>query len=206
LKKHPSWGYYNVTLSDGTKVWLNAKSSLKYPTDFVGEERIVELDGEGYFEVAHQTSRPFKVITAKPTVEVLGTHFNINVYTDETFTTTTLMEGSAKVLAAGRQKQLAPNQQAKLKTVRINIANCNAENAVDWVNNDFVFDHKQLSSIMRKLSRSYNVEVHYTQSLANLEFNGTISKAQNITQVLKYIELTGGVKINVEGKRITVMQ
>lgn len=202
----PVGGYYNVTLSDGSKVWLNAKSSLKYPTEFDGKERIVELDGEGYFEVAHQPNKPFKVITNQQTVEVLGTHFNINAYTDETFTTTTLLEGSVKVLAGGQQQLLVPNQQAQLKGNKIDVANCNAENAVDWVNNDFVFDHEQLASIMRKLSRWYNVEVHYPQSLANLEFNGTISRSKNITQVLKYIELTGVVKIKVEGRRITVMQ
>lgn len=202
----PVGGYYNVTLSDGTKVWLNAKSSLKYPTDFRDKERIVTLEGEGYFEVAHNPSKPFKVITATQTVEVLGTHFNINAYTDETFTTTTLLQGSVKILAAGQQQLLAPNQQAKLKDNKINITSCDAENAVDWVNNDFVFDHEQLASIMRKLSRWYNVEVSYPPSVANLEFNGSISRTKNITQVLKYMELTGVVKLKVEGRRITVMQ
>jgi ferric-dicitrate binding protein FerR (iron transport regulator) len=202
----PVGGYYNVTLSDGTKVWLNAKSSLKYPTDFIGDERIVELDGEGYFEVAHNQSKPFKVITAKQTVEVLGTHFNINAYTDEAFTTTTLLEGRVKVLAAGQQKLLAPNQQTKLKDNSINIANCNAENAVDWVNNDFIFDSEPLETIMRKLSRWYNVEVSYPPTLAKLEFTGSISRSKNITQVLKIMELTGVVNFKVEGRRITVMQ
>ncbi|WP_461788087.1 FecR family protein [Pedobacter sp.] len=202
----PAGGYYNVTLSDGTKVWLNAKSSLTYPTDFAGKERIVALDGEGYFEVAHNPNKPFKVTTATQTVEVLGTHFNINAYTDEAFTTTTLLEGSVKVLAAGQQKLLTPNQQAKLKDNRIDIANCNAENAVDWVNNDFIFDSDPLETIMRKLSRWYNVEVSYPQNLAKLEFTGSISRSKNITQVLKIMELTGVVNFKVEGRRITVMQ
>jgi ferric-dicitrate binding protein FerR (iron transport regulator) len=202
----PAGGYYNVILSDGTVVWLNAKSSLKYPTEFTGKERIVELNGEGYFEVAHRNNQPFKVITEHQTVEVLGTHFNINAYHDEQSTTTTLLEGSVKVIASGTQKILSPNQQAKLMSGSINITQYNAENAIDWVNNDFIFDNEDLSSIMRKISRWYNVEVSYPSHLANLEFTGSISRSKNITQVLKIMELTGMVNFKVEGRRITVMQ
>lgn len=202
----PAGGYYNVILSDGTVVWLNAKSSLKYPTEFTGKERVVELNGEGYFEVAHHNHQPFKVITAHQTVEVLGTHFNINAYHDEQSTTTTLLEGSVKISALGAQKVLSPNQQAKLMNGSISIKPCNAENTIDWVNNDFIFDNEDLSSIMRKISRWYNVEVSYPSHLANLEFSGSISRSKNITQVLKIMELTGMVNFKVEGRRITVMQ
>jgi len=202
----PAGGYYNVILSDGTVVWLNAKSSLKYPTEFTGKERIVELNGEGYFEVAHRNSQPFKVITEHQTVEVLGTHFNINAYHDEQSTTTTLLEGRVKVSASGTQKTLSPNQQAKLKDGSMSITQCNAENTIDWVNNDFIFDNEDLSSIMRKISRWYNVEISYPSHLANLEFTGSISRSKNITQVLKIMELTGMVNFKIEGRRITVMQ
>ena len=202
----PAGGYYNIILSDGTVVWLNAKSSLKYPTEFTGKERIVELNGEGYFEVAHRNNQPFKVITEHQTVEVLGTHFNINAYPDEQSTTTTLLEGSVKVSASGIQKILSPNQQARLKDGSISVTPCNAENTIDWVNNDFIFDNEDLSSIMRKISRWYNVEVSYPSHLANLEFTGSISRSKNITQVLKIMELTGMVNFKVEGRRITVMQ
>jgi len=202
----PAGGYYNVILSDGTVVWLNAKSSLKYPTEFTGKERIVELSGEGYFEVAHKNNQPFKVITEGQTVEVLGTHFNINAYHDEQSTTTTLLEGSVKVNASDNQKILAPNQQARLRNGSISITPCNAENAIDWVNNDFIFDNEDLSNIMRKISRWYNVEVSYPSHLANLGFTGSISRSKNITQVLTIMELTGIVTFKVEGRRITVMQ
>lgn len=202
----PAGGYYNVILSDGTVVWLNAKSSLKYPTEFTEKERIVELNGEGYFEVAHRNNQPFKVITEHQTVEVLGTHFNINAYLDEQGTTTTLLEGSVKINSSGIEKTLKPNQQARLKNGSMSISQCNAENAIDWVNNDFIFDNEDLSSIMRKISRWYNVEVSYPSHLSKLEFTGSISRSKNITQVLKIMELTGIVNFKVEGRRITVIQ
>lgn len=202
----PAGGYYSVTLSDGTLVWLNAKSSLKYPTEFNGESRMVELSGEGYFEVAHRKNQPFKVITNQQTVEVLGTHFNINAYDDEQNTTTTLLEGSVKINASGLQKILMPNQQVKLSNGKMAIASYNADNAIDWVNNDFIFDNEDLASIMRKISRWYNVEVSYPPHLGNLEFSGSISRSKNITQVLKIMELTRMVNFKVEGRRITVMQ
>lgn len=202
----PAGGYYNITLSDGTIVWLNAKSSLKYPTEFTGKERIVELNGEGYFEVAHRKNQPFKVITAHQTVEVLGTHFNINAYHDEQSTTTTLLEGSVKINTSGIEKLLVPNQQAKLSDGKMTITYCNSDNAIDWVNNDFIFYNESLSSIMKKISRWYNVEVSYPANLSDLEFTGSISRSKNITQVLKIMELTGMVNFKVEGRRITVMQ
>lgn len=202
----PAGGYYNVTLSDGTVVWLNAKSSLKYPTEFKGTERIVELEGEGYFEVAHNGKQLFKVLTKHQTVEVLGTHFNINAYQDEQSTTTTLLEGSVRISASGAQKLLIPNQQAKLSDDKMTVNSCEADNAIDWVNNDFIFDNENLSTIMRKISRWYNVEVSYPTNLSNLQFTGSISRSKNITQVLKIMELTGIVNFKVEGRRITVMQ
>ncbi|WAC40813.1 FecR family protein [Pedobacter sp. SL55] len=201
----PAGGCYNVTLSDGTVVWLNAKSSLKYPTEFTGKERIVELDGEGYFEVAHNSKKPFKVVTQHQTVEVLGTHFNINAYQDEQSTTTTLLEGSVRINASGAQKLLIPNQQAKLSAGKMTITSYNTDNAIDWVSNDFIFDNESLSSIMRKISRWYNVEVSYPANLSNIEFTGSISRSKNITQVLKIMELTGMVNFKVEGRRITVI-
>lgn len=202
----PVGGYYNVTLSDGTIVWLNSKSSLKFPTEFIGDSRIVELTGEGYFEVAHRKDQPFKVITANQTVEVLGTHFNINAYNDEQSATTTLLEGSVRINASGLQKMLAPNQQAKLNNGKITIIQYNADNAIDWVRNDFVFDNENLGSILRKISRWYDVEIACPTNLEKLEFTGSISRTKNIAQVLKIMELTGIVNFKVEGRRITVMQ
>ncbi|MDQ8005171.1 MAG: FecR family protein [Pedobacter sp.] len=200
----PAGGYYNVTLSDGTIVWLNSKSSLKYPTAFIGKERVVELTGEGYFEVAHKENQPFKVITEQQTVEVLGTHFNINAYSDEQSTTTTLLEGSVRINAAGNQKLLSPNNQAKLISGNIMVRLFDAENAIDWVSNDFFFDDEDLGSITRQLSRWYDVEFSYPTNLAELKFSGRISRNINIKQVLKIMELTKMVNFKVEGRRITV--
>ncbi|WP_316815764.1 FecR family protein [Pedobacter nyackensis] len=202
----PAGGYYNVTLSDGTIVWLNAKSSLKYPTEFIGDSRVVELSGEGYFEVTHRKHQPFKVITEHQTIEVLGTHFNINAYKDEQSTTTTLLQGSIRVNALGIQKILIPNQQAKLNGGNMTITQCNTENVIDWVNNDFIFDNESLGSIMRKISRWYNVEVYYPKQLVDLQFSGFISRKMNIEEVLKIMELTQLVTFKIEGRRITVMQ
>lgn len=203
LLSTPAGGYYKITLSDGTIVWLNSKSSLKYPNEFTAKERVVELNGEGYFEVAHKKNQPFKVVTEHQTVEVLGTHFNINAYNDEQ-TTTTLLEGSVRIGAYGLQKILAPNQQAKLANGNITVSAYNADLAIDWVNNDFIFESENLGSIMRKIARWYDVEVSYPTNLSNLEFTGSISRNKNISQVLKIMQLTGIVNFKVEGRRITV--
>ncbi|QKJ32805.1 FecR family protein [Mucilaginibacter mali] len=203
----PAGGYFAVTLSDGTRVWLNSRSSLKYPTRFTGNERNVILTGEGYFEVAHDKAHPFTVTTDKQKVEVLGTHFNINAYTDEDATTTTLLEGSVKVTNANSiSKLLKPQQAATVAGNDILINNCNAENAIDWVSNDFVFANKDLDAIMRKISRWYDVDVSCPKRLEDLQFSGSISRTKNIQQVLEIMESTGMVKFKLEGRRVTVMQ
>ncbi|HTM97850.1 MAG TPA: FecR domain-containing protein, partial [Pedobacter sp.] len=197
----PRGGYYTLTLADGTKVWLNAASSLKYPTDFVGNERVVELVGEGYFEVAKRKNQPFKVVTNQQVVEVLGTHFNVNAYDDENVTSTTLLEGSVKV--AGRV--LKPGQQASLKNGHISINEVDTEEAVAWVNNNFNFNNEDLGSIMRKISRWYDVEVVCPNDLEQLEFIGKVSRTKNIKDVINIIEETNAVHLKIEGRRITVM-
>jgi len=202
----PNGGTFQVILSDGTKVWLNAASSLTYPTAFDQNKREVKLTGEGYFEVTHLDNQPFRVITEHQTVVVLGTHFNINAYADEQNITTTLLKGKVRIDAGGLQKLLLPNQQAKLSRGKIFITPYNADNAVDWVNNDFIFDNENLSSIMRKISRWYDVEVVYPSDFNNIEFSGSISREKSITQVLKIMERTRMVNFKVEGRRITVMQ
>ncbi|SFG92007.1 FecR family protein [Pedobacter insulae] len=208
----PRGGYYILTLADGTKVWLNAESSLKYPTSFIGSERVVELVGEGYFEVAKRKDQPFKVVTSQQTVEVLGTHFNVNAYADEKVTATTLLEGSVKVSLSSRAKLnelntaiLKPHQQAVLKNGNIVISPVNAEEAVAWVNNNFNFNKEDLGSIMRKISRWYDVEVVCPDDLEQMEFIGTVSRTKNIKDVINIIEQTNAVHLKVEGRRITVM-
>jgi transmembrane sensor len=202
----PRGGYYVLTMADGTKVWLNSESTLKYPTDFVGSERVVELTGEGYFEVAHRKGQPFKVITSKQTVEVLGTHFNINAYDNEKVTTTTLLEGSVKVALLGAEaKQLKPGQQAILKNDDIAISEADTEGAIAWVNNKFSFNKEDLGSIMRQLSRWYDVDVVCPANLEQLQFNGNMSRDKNIKDMIKIMEKTKDVNFKIEGRRITVM-
>lgn len=203
----PRGGYYCLTLADGTKVWLNSESSLKYPTDFVGNERVVELTGEGYFEVAHRKNQPFKVVTNQQTVEVLGTHFNINAYTNEKVTSTTLLEGSIRVLnlKSHVSNLLKPGQQAAIQKSDISISDVDTEEAIAWVNNNFNFNNEELGSIMRKISRWYDVEVICPPDLEQMEFIGKVSRTKNIKDVIKIMEETNAIHFKVEGRRITVM-
>ena len=135
----PVGGQYQVTLPDGTRVWLNASSMLKYPSRFTGNDRIVELSGEGYFEVARNINKPFRVIAADVNVEVVGTHFNINAYSDEPSLTTTLLEGSVKVSKDTDFKMLIPGQQSAVINNDIRISNVDTSNVIAWKNNEFKF-------------------------------------------------------------------
>lgn len=201
----PRGGYYTLTLIDGTKVWLNSESSLKYPTEFLGNERLVTLTGEAYFEVAHINNKPFKVIANNQTVEVLGTHFNINAYTNEEQIATTLLQGSVKVSTANNAKILKPGQQANVFNNNITLKTVNVDDVVAWVNNDFVFENEELGSIMRKVARWYDIDVVCPTKMQDMQFTGNISRTKNIKQVLRIMDLTGTVHFKFEGRRITVM-
>ena len=202
----PKGGYYIIKLVDGTKVWLNAASSLKYPTTFNGKERIVELTGEGYFEVAHQNNQPFKVISKNQIVQVLGTHFNINAHHDEPNVTTSLAEGSVKINTQnGSSKILAPQQQANVIGDLITVRAIDVNNEIAWTQNNFVFQNENIGSIMRKIARWYDVEVVCPDGVSDMVFNGSISRGKNIKQVLKIMQLTESVHFKFEGRRITVM-
>ena len=206
----PVGGQYQVILSDGTRVWLNAASSLKYPTQFAVGERKVELTGEGYFEVTKNRAKPFKVITGKQEIEVLGTHFNVNAYTDEDATTTTLLEGSVKIAAhlknqsAQQSTILKPGQQSILGSTGLAVQNVNTEDVVAWKNGYFSFN-EDFESIMRRLSRWYNIDVVYKiDKDPDLSFGGKISRSKSINSVLNIIETTGNVHFKIEGRRIIV--
>jgi transmembrane sensor len=204
----PRGGQYWVTLADGSRVLLNAASSLKYPVAFTGATRQVELTGEAYFEVAHNKAQPFIVKTLHQQVQVLGTHFNVNSYDDEESTNTTLLEGSVKVTTDVTTAMLVPGEQAVLndKDNKIKLQQADLENIMAWKNGDFVFKEESLASIMRKVSRWYDVDVVYADTQKqNAAFGGWVSRSKNISAVLKVIELTGKVHFKVEGRRITVM-
>ncbi|WCT10682.1 FecR family protein [Mucilaginibacter jinjuensis] len=208
----PRGGQYTLILSDGTKVFMNAASSLKYPTSFSGNERKVELKGEAYFEVAHNKKMPFRVETPSHQVEVLGTHFNVNAYDDEPAAKTTLLEGSVKinktvdgkVINDAGYKILRPGEQATVKA-DIQVANADVDEAIAWKNGVFVFNDEKIESIMRKISRWYNVDVDYKGKITSEGFGGTVSRSKDISTILHVLEETGGVHFKVEGRRVTVM-
>jgi ferric-dicitrate binding protein FerR (iron transport regulator) len=188
-------------------VWLNAASTLKYPVAFTGNERLVELTGEAYFEVTHNKAMPFKVKTGQQQVEVLGTHFNINAYTDEKITATTLLEGSVKVTTTSRNQKMIikPGEQSTVNGDTMNVQEVDTDEAVAWKNGYFLFNDENLAGIMKKVSRWYNVEVEYKDiSLQSLIFSGTVSKYQNVSQVIKTLELTNAVHFKVLDNRIIV--
>lgn len=202
----PRGGQYQLMLADGSKVWLNAASSLRFPASFTGKERKVELLGEAYFEVAKNAKMPFKVKVKGMEVEVLGTHFNINSYENEASIRTTLLEGSIKINRNNRSTLLKPGQQAQVNTageIKI-LDDVDVEDAVAWKEGRFQFDRADIHDIMRQLARWYDVDVEYRGTISS-HFGGTISRDVNLSQVLNMLHLTGEVKFRVEGKTVVVM-
>jgi len=189
---------YPLVLADGTKVWLNAQSSITFPTIFNGKERMVKLTGEAYFEVKHNAAQPFKVQTANQTIEDIGTSFDVNAYGDEQATTTTLVEGSVKVGSV----ILKPGQQFNgAKVTAVSTAQYTA-----WKNGDFDFRGDRIESVMRQLARWYNIEVIYQQDLKDKVVYAQISRSKNISSVLNLLEATKGIHFKVEGRRVTVIE
>jgi transmembrane sensor len=201
----PRGGQYQVVLADGTKVWLNSESSLKFPATFSGKERHVELTGEAYFEVAKNKNMPFKIAVNKMSIEVLGTHFNVNAYADDDEIKTTLLEGSVKLASGSNTALLKPGEQGVLQQQSFKINAVNTEETVAWKNGYFMFDNENIQSIMKKVARWYNVDVVYTGNIDERGFGGTVSRFESVTGVLKSLELTGTVHFKLEGRRITVM-
>lgn len=207
----PRGGQYQVVLPDGTHVWLNASSTLKYPTSFKGSERNVELNGEAYFEVVSNKKMPFKVSSKNQLIEVIGTHFNVNAYSDEDATKTTLLEGSVKVAmrtdfngkVLSDYATLKPGQQATISE-KVKISNVDTEEAVAWKNGELMFSRQDIRSVMRQISRWYDVEIVYENHLTPMTFSGSISKYSNVSDVLKMLELTGNIHFKIAGRRIIV--
>lgn len=204
-------GQYRVILPDGTRVWINAASSLRYPVNFVGNERRVELMGEAYFEVAKQKSKTFKVVTANQEVTVLGTHFNINAYPNEGFSKTTLLEGSVRVnrLGAKHSVLIKPGQEASVSAngsaTAIEVKAVDPDAAISWKNGYFMFDDESLESILQKVSRWYDVDiVHMDAKSKQLRFSGTISRYSQVSQVLRKLALTESVHFQIDGRKIIV--
>lgn len=202
----PNGRQYSIVLSDGTKVWLNASSRLTFPAVFSGEERRVELTGEAYFEVAKNKQMPFKVkIRANEWIEVLGTHFNVNAYTDETVTKTTLLEGSVKVISGNKAELLAPCQQAQVSgggNIRL-VKNADIQGVIAWKNGLFKFDNADVKTIMQQISRWYNIEVVYEGQISKDRFSGEIDRSLTLTQLLK--GLGSSLNYRIENNKLIIM-
>jgi transmembrane sensor len=190
---------YPLVLSDGSKVWLNAQSSITFPTAFNRKERIVKLVGEAIFEISHEANRPFKVQAQNQTIEDIGTVFNVNAYADEATVKTTLIEGKVKV---GNMLLSEPGQQ----TDGLNVKSVNAKRFTAWKNGDFYFENEDIQTVMRELSRWYNIEVIYQGNITKDGFNAEISRGKNISAILNILENTKGVQFKIEGRRITVIE
>ncbi|MBB5622061.1 ferric-dicitrate binding protein FerR (iron transport regulator) [Pedobacter cryoconitis] len=203
----PKGGQYQVNLPDGTKVWLNAASSLRYPTVFTGTERRVSLTGEAYFEVAKvHPAKSFSVSSSTQTVEVLGTHFNINSYADEQAVKTSLLEGAVKVTAqtgTSGSVFLKPGQQAVLLGNQLNVNPGDTEEAIAWKNGMFSFKDADLQTVMRSVARWYDVEVSYEGNLPGRQFSGEIHRNINLSEVLDILSFFK-VHFRIDGKKITV--
>jgi transmembrane sensor len=218
----PRGGQYQVVLPDGTKVWLNAVSSLRFPAGFTGKERIVELTGEAYFEVKPLTPKgenekmPFVVKIVTPDgngaqIKVLGTHFNINAYDDEPMIKTTLLEGSVKVSAIGNRQSamLKPGEQVSISqssqlSQPIPVQTADIEEAVAWKEGRFVFNEASVETVMREIARWYDVEIVYAGKVPAEKFEGEIPRNSNIQEVFKILELSN-VHCKIEGRKITVL-
>lgn len=203
----PRKGMYSIVLSDGTKVWLNSLSSLKYPTSFPGKERKVFIKGEAYFEIAKNPKQPFIVdVEGGQQIEVLGTHFNVNAYTNEQQINTTLLEGAVRVKAGNVSKKLAPMEIATFNplnaSIRVKMDEA-AGDAISWKNGFFVCNGKDLQAILRQVTRWYDIEVVYEGNIQPETFAGTISRNMNLTELLKLLEITG-VQFSLQGKKLTV--
>ncbi|URM36746.1 FecR family protein [Flavobacterium anhuiense] len=201
----PTGGQYNIVLADGTKVFLNAVSSIKYPTQFTEDQRVVELEGEAYFEVAKDKSKPFIVKSDNQTIEVLGTHFNVHAYDNESVVKTTLLEGSVAVAAKNQKAILKPGQQSNISngSSKIAVKEVDTEAAIAWKNGRFKFDNADLKSVMKQLERWYGIKVEYRGDVSDVRFNGGTFRNKNLSEVLKVLELSN-IKFKVEGKTIIV--
>ena len=204
----PRGGQYRITLTDGTKVWLNAASSLQYPARFEGDTREVTLIGEAYFEVAHNASKPFIVRSGEQQTVVRGTKFNVSAYPDDHQMATTLLEGSVAIQliqgTKGEELLLEPDQQAVVKDSKMSKRSVDASEAMAWSQGKFMFTDAPLPVIMRQIARWYDVDVTYLQSVDDVTFTGSISRFENIQDVLRKLALTDRIKFETQERRIIV--
>lgn len=198
----------DMTLGDGSRVWLNAGSSITYPVAFVGNERKVSITGEAYFEVKHNSSMPFKVSKGKMEITDLGTSFNVNAYDDEADMKVTLLEGSVKIIHSAQDDKgvvIKPGEQAQITNNIKIVKGVDLEEVMAWKNGRFYFDGSDIKTMMRQLSRWYNVEVEYKADI-KYSFVAKISRDEPVSELLKVLELTNLVHFKIEGNKIEVVK
>lgn len=204
----PRGRQFQLALPDGSKVWLNSASSIRLPNVFSGKERLVEVTGEVYMEIAKDAAKPFKVLVNGMQVEVLGTHFNINAYKEEAAMRTTLLEGSVKIttLAAnGKVTMLRPGQQAQVSGDKVSVINdADLDAVVAWKNGVIVFTQADIKEILRQVSRWYDVDVEYKGEIKVQEMRGKVPRNIPLSDVLTALELSSGLKFTIEGNKVIV--
>ena len=202
----PNGGQYKVQLPDGSMVWLNAASTLKYPTNFAGTERSVVLKGEAYFEIEKDINKPFKVTLADESeVKVLGTHFNVMAYENEKAKEVTLLEGSVQITKDYKILKLKPGQQGQINLDEIElIASVDTEEVTGWKNGEFVFHDADIESIMRQVGRWYDVQIKYEANVTQ-HFNATISRNEPVSRLLHILEETDKIHFKIENQTIYVL-
>ncbi|MGF1925098.1 MAG: FecR family protein, partial [Bacteroidia bacterium] len=205
----PKSGKYEVILPDGSKVLLNAASSIRFSTNFdKSATRTLELRGEAYFEVSHRHKQPFQVRSGTELLTVLGTHFNINAYADEQAIRTTLFKGAVSIdYPDGKQAKLKPGQQSYISQNQLIIDQVDTVEVSDWKRGEINLKEENFMATMRKIARWYDVEVVFAENApTDLKLGGLVSREKSLITVLKVLELTGEVHFKVEGRRVTVMR
>ena len=202
----PRGGQYRLMLPDKSLVWLNAESSITFPSAFFGKQRKVSVTGEAYFEVSKDKAKPFIVETDGANIEVLGTHFNVNVYPNEKNAAVTLLEGAIKLSHNYNSKILLPGQQAIFNetTNNIQLKNVDTDNVVDWKNGLFIFEDASIAEVMRQVERWYDVDVKYVGKTPDIKFNGVVSRSNNVSKLLKQLQAAANIGFNIHNKTIEV--
>ncbi|WP_276359384.1 FecR family protein [Daejeonella sp. H1SJ63] len=201
----PKGGKFQIILPDKSKIWLNSESTLRFPARFIGQERNVELTGEAYFEVAKNINMPFIVKTKDMSVFVTGTEFNIMAYSEDKFTSTTLVQGSVQVSSPSQKIILKPGEQVVgNQTIGLSKRDADIEETIAWKNGLFQFNNTDIATVMNQISRWYDVTVEYEGDSSGKRFGGYISRDSKLSQVLKMLELSG-VKCRIEEKKIIVL-
>lgn len=204
----PRGGEYRLTLSDGTKVWLNSSSVLTFPTVFAGDFRRVQLTGEAFFEVSPDAGHPFIVVTPKMDVKVLGTSFNVSVYEDEEAVHTTLLKGRVEVRTGGGEPcELKPGEQAYLTGGELTRKEVNTSQFTSWINGKFMFFNTPLEEISKQISRWYDVDIFFSrEEVKEIRFTGAMLRFEPLEELIRMIESTSNVRFSVKNKTIVISE